>query len=764
MTPERQKRIKRKLPTRKIVDAEFVSSSASARIMDDILLPSHHDRAILSSLWDNQETTRSELPHVVIASTHRRLVQSSTNALEKTYLQRLRGQTKDSTDLSAQSIIPIALVNNMNAKATSTAYNATDSDSETETYTTLSPINQQVGTGTEQTFCYGPSHDPSTPDNNTGLCPDKTNQFQLSLNVLQVTGIDCLHTQGSLYNENDNENILFTHITQSIELEPDHSNVPMVAADESIVNDRAPVSIGQAVMMECEDSMEGETVNENEMMEEVETVNDDGEAETVNETDMMNDEAETVNETDMMDEAEDVNEKEAEVVNEKSMIETEIVSEKDHAVGNVNEKDDGMDIVVKREYEEESVEANAESAREDSEESSSVYNVVKRKYEGESVEADEAFVEAYEANTEKVVEGRAVENEEEEAVEEEADKEITLCMRSVEPTPCLFVTTARKDDLVPIKYEPLDECEYASSPEDPKYNASSCSSEEFMNNFLPVYSQKFIKTTVPDYPYQTASNATSDEVTHDVVSDCCYATASNAMSDPFNEGLNNDLPCTSDEFMNTITSSHSDVCNSEEEALYSQVLFEEPSSCLYRMPASVKREDSLVPIKQEPVNEADLDMATLTSPINQQRYDMVDAEVMVKQEPLEECCGPMEIERQDIPGISVGSPSGTGGDDDDWMAVEDLAGDEQDVVYDKIFDLMARPNESKPIRSKPGQKERKRLRPDAWIEDNKSPIVLTKEEEEWVCKRGKIMKAKLHKPFIIKKKMKCVWLVEADTA
>ncbi|KAG2233747.1 hypothetical protein INT48_007724 [Thamnidium elegans] len=884
MAPQRQKRIKRKLPSRNIVDADFVSSSTSARIMDDLLLPSHHDRAILSSLWDNQETTRSELPHVVIASTRRQLVQPSTNTLEKTYLQRLQEQRKDTTDLSAQSIIPIALVNNMNAKATTTA-NATDSDSEqeAETYTTLSPINQQVGMNIEQTFSYGVSLDQSTQDDDTGLCPDETDHLQLSLNVLQVSGIDRLLTQGSLHNENPIENALLlqeSHVTELIEREPDHSNVPMVTMDPSAVNDQAPVSIGQAVMMEDKDMMEVVTVNEN----------------------------------DMIEEADDVNEKditEAEIVIEKYHI-VDNVNEKDNGENNVNEKDNGVNNVDKREgleAEEEGVKVDEEGAREDEE-------VLVEAYEEEGVREDEeALVEADKSgdtNEEEVVEEPAVANEEadeEEHVNKEkdpvgpstesnqpsfdAEEEISLCIRSVEPSPCLFLTTIRdpqkEDDLVPIKQEPLDASEYASSTEEFMNNAarssdefmknvvychedkcmnnasassteepmnnvacssdeitnnvvschadtcmsntSSCLSEEFtntaasycsdeiMNSGLSVYSQKCINIAVSDNSDQTTKNGISDETT------------SNAISNYSVEYTDNVLPCTSDDFMNNIASCYSDVCISEEEALSLQVLSEEPSSCLYRMSLSIEREDGLVPIKQEPIDEVPVDMASLAHLINPYPYDMAatlgmyrpaDTEVRIKQELLEiessaeKEYDPMDIEYQspdlqDNPEISdmqdiayseendeteteqdnsavhsgdhaecyvavetlsgqeettesIDSPSDTGSsstttsvDDNDWIVAEELE-DEQDLVYKNIFNIM-----SKPIMTKPGQnKGRKRFRPDAWIEDNTSTIVLTSDQKERIYKRRKVLKAKLQRPFIMKKQLKCVWFVETD--
>ncbi|KAI9273151.1 hypothetical protein EDC94DRAFT_594016 [Helicostylum pulchrum] len=572
-----------------------------------------------------------------------------------------------------------------------------------------------------------------------------------------------------------------------------------------------------------------------------------------------------------------------------------------------------MDIVVKRECEEEIVESEEESAREPDKESS-------RDDDEESAREDEeGTVEADEANEEKAVEDHAVENEEDPVDSSpkssqpsfDPEEEITLCMRSVEPVSCLFATVIRKNDLVPIKYEPIDESEYASSTEEPTNNTLSCSSEEpthndpscssdgFMNNVvsphsdeamnsatsvhsdqttsnavsdrsdeiissfvsdyseestnnvLPVYSQRLIHTVVPyqdtsnamynhsdeeaahatvsDRCYAmngnaaasahssqtTASNAThpSDEASHNSVSDRCYAIASDVVSDNFNESMNNVLPCTSDEFMNNTAPCYSDVCVSEEEETLSlQVLSEEPSSCLYRMPASLEREGGLVAIKQEPIDEVAADTETLANLINPYRYDMADTKV--KQEPLEgeSCtakeCGLMETEHQssdlrghnpeisdmqDIECCSEGkdadsntvcgmvtdalsvqqqvvySPSVAGsssiGDDDDWMVLEDLEEDveeEQDDIYKKIFDVMI---ESKPIMIKPGQnKGHERFRLDAWIEDNKSPIVLTNEEKERACKRRKIMKAKLHKPFIIKKKINCVWLVEADTA
>lgn len=365
---------------------------------------------------------------------------------------------------------------------------------------------------------------------------------------------------------------------------------------------------------------------------------------------------------------------------------------------------------------------------------------------------------------------------------------------------------------------------------------------EAANSAVPDYSDEVGCTTVSDHSDEVSNTGISDHYVEIVNTATSYYSRENtntSTSDRSDNKMNNTISCTSDEFMRNVVSHHSDNYISEEEALSLQVLYEEPSPCLYRMSVSLEREDGLVPIKQEPVD----DLEMLESLISQHDLGVhlpVNTDVVVKQEPAEDSADkeydPMEIEYecpdlQDNPEVSdmeeveysdevdeaeteqddtddgmlmvevkksssvkpqdcyilieslagpevaeeeaVDSPSGSGSGssigDDDWMTAEDLNGDDddQEVVYKNIFDVMsmAKDIESKPIMTKPGQKKgQKRLRPNDWIEDNKNTIVLTNVQEERVLKRRRKLEARLEKPFIIKKKMKCVWLVEADTA
>ncbi|KAI9340126.1 hypothetical protein BD770DRAFT_220036 [Pilaira anomala] len=133
----RQKKTRRKLPRRNIIDAEFVSSPpTTSRLMDDFLLPSEHDQRILSDLWSNQDSTTtnnntrptSNLPNIIIGSTQKKKLIQPTST-HKTYSQRVQQNEKDTTDLSTQSIIPISLLNNMNTPLSKQVFSSSNQDS-----------------------------------------------------------------------------------------------------------------------------------------------------------------------------------------------------------------------------------------------------------------------------------------------------------------------------------------------------------------------------------------------------------------------------------------------------------------------------------------------------------------------------------------------------------------------------------------------------------------------------------------------------------
>lgn len=116
----RPRKSRRKLPLKSIVDPELVS--APSTMTDDILLlPSQHDRVILSQLWDNhQDEQRSTLAPVILGILNQKKqahVSLGVPPVAKTYLQRLQENNVPTMfDLSSQSIIPISIANNMNAK------------------------------------------------------------------------------------------------------------------------------------------------------------------------------------------------------------------------------------------------------------------------------------------------------------------------------------------------------------------------------------------------------------------------------------------------------------------------------------------------------------------------------------------------------------------------------------------------------------------------------------------------------------------------
>lgn len=113
-TNTRPRKLKRKLPLRNIVDPELVSSPTSANMLDDLVFPSHHDRVILSQLWDDKDP-RSDLPHVILGITNQKKQQSIyLGTRQKSYLQRLKENSSPlSFDLSTQSIIPTSIANSM---------------------------------------------------------------------------------------------------------------------------------------------------------------------------------------------------------------------------------------------------------------------------------------------------------------------------------------------------------------------------------------------------------------------------------------------------------------------------------------------------------------------------------------------------------------------------------------------------------------------------------------------------------------------------
>lgn len=109
------KKHKRKLPKRSIVDADLVSSKAtdSARIMDDLLLPSEHDRIILSEIFDanndKEPVHASLLPRVVLGVPNKRKPSHLLRTVNhKTYKERLNtcANNGDDLDLSRHVIIP----------------------------------------------------------------------------------------------------------------------------------------------------------------------------------------------------------------------------------------------------------------------------------------------------------------------------------------------------------------------------------------------------------------------------------------------------------------------------------------------------------------------------------------------------------------------------------------------------------------------------------------------------------------------------------
>lgn len=110
------KKHKRKLPKRSIVDADLVSSKAtdSARIMDDLLLPSEHDRIILSEIFDanndKEPVHASLLPRVVLGVPNKRKPSHLLRTVNhKTYKERLNTTANnigDDLDLSRHVIIP----------------------------------------------------------------------------------------------------------------------------------------------------------------------------------------------------------------------------------------------------------------------------------------------------------------------------------------------------------------------------------------------------------------------------------------------------------------------------------------------------------------------------------------------------------------------------------------------------------------------------------------------------------------------------------
>ncbi|KAG2211836.1 hypothetical protein INT47_004522 [Mucor saturninus] len=127
----RPRKSKRKLPLKSIVDPELVS--APTPMLDDILLmPSQHDRVILSQLWDTNETRSSELAPVILGVLNQKKQPHSSatgnNIPQKTYLQRLKENTAPVMfDLSTQSIIPTFMANTMSTAKGDNQYTNTSS-------------------------------------------------------------------------------------------------------------------------------------------------------------------------------------------------------------------------------------------------------------------------------------------------------------------------------------------------------------------------------------------------------------------------------------------------------------------------------------------------------------------------------------------------------------------------------------------------------------------------------------------------------------